>query len=79
MVALSLLSACMLLGAAAATPQQADLSAVDEVPGQAHISHLEWRNIGPAVTGGRIVEFAVDESNPLTIYAATASSGKATC
>ena len=70
-----ILSAFMLLGTAAATPQQAVPVAAETVPGQAHLSHLEWRNIGPAVTGGRIVEFAVVESNPLTIYAATASSG----
>lgn len=36
---------------------------------------LTFRNIGPAVTGGRIVEFAVVESQPSTIYAATASGG----
>ncbi len=39
------------------------------------LSNLEWRNIGPAVTGGRIVNFAVVESNPNIIFAATASGG----
>jgi len=42
---------------------------------EAHLSHLSWRNVGPAVTGGRIVDFAVLEENPSIIYAATASSG----
>lgn len=39
------------------------------------LSALQWRNIGPAVTGGRIVDFAVMESDPDTFWAATASSG----
>jgi photosystem II stability/assembly factor-like uncharacterized protein len=38
-------------------------------------SNLAWRNIGPAVTGTRIVDFAVVERDPRVIYAATASSG----
>jgi photosystem II stability/assembly factor-like uncharacterized protein len=73
-----ILGAFILLGIAGAAPQQAGettSAAASMAPGQAHLSHLEWRNIGPAVTGGRIVEFAVVESDPLTIYAATASSG----
>jgi len=36
---------------------------------------LEWRNVGPAVTGTRIVDFAVVESDSRIVYAATASSG----
>ena len=36
---------------------------------------LTFRNIGPGITGGRIVDFAVVESAPSTIYAATASGG----
>jgi photosystem II stability/assembly factor-like uncharacterized protein len=39
------------------------------------IEGLEWRNIGPANMGGRIDDFAVVESNPFIIYAATASGG----
>ena len=39
------------------------------------LSNLKWRNIGPAVTGGRIIDFAVVETNPKIIYAATASGG----
>jgi photosystem II stability/assembly factor-like uncharacterized protein len=37
--------------------------------------NLEFRNIGPAVMGGRIDDFAVVESDPDTVYAATASGG----
>jgi photosystem II stability/assembly factor-like uncharacterized protein len=36
---------------------------------------LQWRNIGPAVTGTRIVDFAVVERDPRILYAATAGSG----
>ncbi len=36
---------------------------------------LKWRSIGPANMGGRIDDFAVVESNPRTIYVATASGG----
>ncbi len=39
------------------------------------LSDLRYRNIGPAITGGRIVEFAVVEREPAIIYAATASGG----
>jgi photosystem II stability/assembly factor-like uncharacterized protein len=38
-------------------------------------SNLQWRNIGPASTGTRIVDLAVVERDPRIIYAATASSG----
>ncbi|GAB4452281.1 MAG: hypothetical protein OHK0029_02900 [Armatimonadaceae bacterium] len=36
---------------------------------------LPWRNIGPAIMGGRIDDFAVVESDPATVYAATAAGG----
>ena len=75
---ISALSIFLPLGIAAATPQQVEQEAASiapTTPGLDVISHLQWRNIGPAVTGGRIVEFAVVEADPLTIYAATASSG----
>jgi photosystem II stability/assembly factor-like uncharacterized protein len=75
-LAITAFSASLLCGSVAATAQESgQAAAAAKVPGEAHISHLEWRNIGPAVTGGRIVEFAVVESDPHTIYAATASSG----
>src|SRR5437899_2086605 len=36
---------------------------------------LAFRNIGPAVMGGRIDDFAVVESHPSTFYVGTASGG----
>src|SRR5689334_14231043 len=36
---------------------------------------LEFRNIGPANMGGRVDDFAVDESNPTTFYVGMASAG----
>ncbi len=39
------------------------------------LNKLEWRNIGPAIMGGRIDDFAVVESDPRIIYTATASGG----
>jgi photosystem II stability/assembly factor-like uncharacterized protein len=36
---------------------------------------LEFRNIGPAIMGGRIDDFAVVESRPSTFYVAAASGG----
>jgi photosystem II stability/assembly factor-like uncharacterized protein len=42
---------------------------------EAILDKLEWRNIGPAIMGGRINDFAVVESDPRIIYAATASAG----
>lgn len=39
------------------------------------IKTLHWRPIGPAVMGGRIVSFAVNEADPNTYWVATASGG----
>ena len=39
------------------------------------MKNLRWRNIGPAIMGGRIDDFAVVENNPSTIYVGTASGG----
>ncbi len=36
---------------------------------------LHWRAIGPAITGGRIDDIAVDESRPDTIYVGAATGG----
>ena len=44
-------------------------------PDPSPFRELTFRNIGPAITGGRIVEFAVVEETPAVIYAATASGG----
>jgi photosystem II stability/assembly factor-like uncharacterized protein len=39
------------------------------------LNELQWRCIGPANPGGRIDDFAVEESDPSVIYAGTASGG----
>ncbi len=39
------------------------------------LKSLPWRSIGPAVTGGRVDDFAVVESDPSTYYVATAAGG----
>lgn len=39
------------------------------------LKNLEFREIGPAVMGGRIDDFGVVESNPDIVYAGTASGG----
>ena len=40
-----------------------------------HFKAMEFRNIGPANMGGRVDDFAVVESNPLTFYVGMASAG----
>ncbi|MBC2845098.1 glycosyl hydrolase [Winogradskyella flava] len=39
------------------------------------ISGLKWRNVGPALTSGRISDFAFNPSNPFEYYVATSSGG----
>ncbi len=39
------------------------------------LQNLKWREIGPAIMGGRTDDFAVVESNPSIVYAGTASGG----
>ena len=39
------------------------------------LKNLEFREIGPAVMGGRIDDFAVVESNPNIVYVGTAAGG----
>src|SRR5437016_5777947 len=39
------------------------------------LKDLPWRSIGPALMGGRIDDFAVDEKHPSTIYVGTATGG----
>jgi len=40
-----------------------------------NISGLSWRNVGPALTSGRISDFAFNPVNPYEYYVATASGG----
>ena len=51
--------------AAAQTPEQ-----VESV-----LNRIEWRNIGPAIMGGRIDDIAVVESDPKVFWVGTASAG----
>ncbi len=39
------------------------------------VGFLEWREIGPAVVGGRVSDIAVDETDTRVIYVGTATSG----
>ncbi|MCW3097533.1 MAG: glycosyl hydrolase, repeat, partial [Chthonomonadaceae bacterium] len=39
------------------------------------LKSLSWRNIGPAIMGGRIDDFAVVENNPSIVYVGTAAGG----
>jgi photosystem II stability/assembly factor-like uncharacterized protein len=39
------------------------------------LQNLEFRNIGPAIMGGRVDDFAVVEDDPNTIYVGTAAGG----
>jgi photosystem II stability/assembly factor-like uncharacterized protein len=39
------------------------------------VTFLEWREVGPAVVGGRVSDLAVDEADTRIIYVGTATSG----
>lgn len=39
------------------------------------ISGLKWRNVGPALTSGRISDFAFNPDNPFEYYVATSAGG----
>jgi photosystem II stability/assembly factor-like uncharacterized protein len=39
------------------------------------VAALEWRNIGPAIMGGRVSDLAVVESNPAIFYVGVATGG----
>ncbi|HET9401702.1 MAG TPA: hypothetical protein VFO34_12205 [Candidatus Acidoferrales bacterium] len=60
---------------AAATRRAAPSPAGDPAPAIAALKSLEFRNIGPAVMGGRIDDYAVDENNSDIIYVGTAAGG----
>jgi len=66
-IALSGLSAHAQAPRPAAAP--ATTASADPFPG------LQFRNIGPAVMGGRVDDLAVLESNPAVFYVATATGG----
>ena len=62
------LPALFLLATAAAGAQTAEQ--VESI-----LNRIEWRNIGPAIMGGRIDDVAVVESDPKVMWIATASAG----
>jgi photosystem II stability/assembly factor-like uncharacterized protein len=62
------------IAAAPAAAQDQAASAEPTLP-DSWVSTLRWRSIGPANMGGRIIDLCVDESNPTTFWAATASGG----
>jgi hypothetical protein len=70
-------AAAVLAALACLIPQHTPLSAQTNVQSGANdaLDRLQWRELGPAVMGGRIDDFAVVEKNPDVIYAATASGG----
>ena len=48
----------------------------DGIPrGLGPVAFLEWREIGPAVVGGRVSDLAVDQTDTRIIYVGTATSG----
>ncbi len=57
-------------GAATPAPQ----AAADALPAD-WVKAMNWRSIGPASMGGRIVAFSVYEADPSTYWVATASGG----
>ena len=69
--------AAVLAALACLLPRSASLGAQSNVqPGSEDaLDQLQWRELGPAVMGGRIDDFAVVEKNPDVIYVGTASGG----
>ncbi|MCY4626784.1 MAG: hypothetical protein OXE58_04345 [Acidobacteria bacterium] len=63
-----LLTAILLLVAAPAASQTAEQ--VESI-----LNRIEWRNVGPAIMGGRIDDIAVVESDPKVFWVGTASAG----
>ncbi len=76
--ALLRLAAPLLLAPAVASSQTAATTASSHQPAAISTEDLRAfapREIGPAVTGGRIHDVAADPSNPSTLYVASASGG----
>src|SRR6266566_3463683 len=47
----------------------------NEGPYDLFLKDLRWRNIGPALMGGRIDDIEVAETSPRSIYVGTATGG----
>ncbi len=67
------LTALALAAVAVGGPGAADAQTPEQV--DSVLNRLEWRNIGPAIMGGRIDDIAVVESDPRTFWVGTASAG----
>jgi len=62
--------------AAAAVVAPMTPAAAQELGGLSELaSSLEWREIGPAVMGGRVTDLAVNEANPAHYFVGTATGG----
>src|SRR5882672_1124259 len=53
----------------------ANARAHNESPYDIFLKDLRWRNIGPALMGGRIDDIEVAETSPRSIYVGTATGG----
>ncbi len=58
-----------------AKEQPAAAAAAEQPSYEAALKNLQWRELGPAIMGGRIDDFAVVESDPAIVYVGTASGG----
>ena len=65
----------LLLCALLATPGMTQSSELTEQLDGVNLPGLRFRNVGPAITSGRIADFAVHPDNPKIYYVATASGG----
>src|SRR6266581_1817084 len=50
-------------------------NAAPDSPFDSALKNLPWRNIGPAIMGGRIDDIEAVEGKPDTVYVATATGG----
>lgn len=71
----TLLFALTLLFSFTISAQRNSSAATDDKEENLDLSGLKFRSIGPAITSGRIADFAVNPDNPKTYYVATASGG----
>lgn len=53
----------------------ASAAAFAQGPADIAISGLKWREIGPAIMGGRVTDLAVVDANPAIFYVGTATGG----
>jgi len=57
------------------SPPAAEAPAAPKVDYKLALENLHWRELGPAIMGGRIDDFAVAEGNPQTVYVGAATGG----